>query len=55
METAPIGISYNLGDVMYDFTVKLPNDGNDSTPDTFTLSEILKEKDMLKLIKFPLI
>ncbi|MBE7080090.1 MAG: TlpA family protein disulfide reductase [Clostridiales bacterium] len=43
METAPIGIMYNLGDVMYDFTVKT-SDGND-----FTLSEVLQEKEMVMI------
>lgn len=45
MEATPIGTVYSLGDVMYDFTVKT----SDNT--TFTLSEVLKEKDMV-LINF---
>ena len=43
MESAPIGILYNLGDVMYDFSVKT-SDGS-----TFTLSEALKEKEMVMI------
>ena len=42
-EKAPIGTSYKLGDVMYDFTVTT-SDG-----DKFTLSEVLKEKEMVLL------
>ncbi len=42
-ESAPNGTSYKLGDVMYDFTVKLANGTN------YTLSEILKTKDMVLL------
>lgn len=44
-ETAPIGTVYSLGDVIHDFTVKTSDDT------TFTLSEVLKEKDMV-LINF---
>ena len=43
MEEAPSGHSYKLGDVMYDFSIVL-SDGS-----TFTLSEVLKEKNMLLL------
>ena len=39
----PVGTYYRLGDVVYDFTVTL----SDNT--TFTLSEVLKEKDLLLL------
>lgn len=42
-ETAPAGKVYALGDVMYDFSIVV----DDNT--TFTLSEVLKEKDMLLL------
>lgn len=42
---APIGTSYTLGNIMYDFTVKTTEDTS------FTLSEVLKEKDMV-LINF---
>ncbi len=41
--TAPMGTSYKLGDVVYDFTVLLA-DGN-----SYTLSEVLKDKDMVLL------
>lgn len=44
-ETAPIGTGYALGEVMYDFSVKTSDGG------TFTLSEVLEEKDMV-LINF---
>ena len=43
MEKAPIGTSYNLGDVMHDFSVKT-SDGKD-----FTLSEVLEEKEMVMI------
>ncbi len=42
-ETAPAGKVYSLGDVMYDFSIVV----DDNT--TFTLSEVLKEKDMVLL------
>ena len=41
--TPPAGTRYKLGDVMYDFTVTLC----DNT--TYTLSEVLKEKDLVLL------
>ena len=44
-ETAPIGTGYSVGEVMYDFTVTT-SDGEE-----FTLSEVLKEKEMV-LINF---
>lgn len=43
--TAPAGHKYTLGNVMYDFSVTLPDNS------TFTLSEELKTKDMV-LINF---
>lgn len=43
MEAAPIGTSYSLGDVMYDFSVTT-SDGS-----TFTLSEVLQEKEMVMI------
>ncbi len=42
-ETAPAGKVYSLGDVMYDFSIVVDNNT------TFTLSEVLKEKDMVLL------
>lgn len=42
-ESAPVGTYYKLGDVVYDFTITL----SDNT--TFTLSEVLKEKDLVLL------
>ncbi|MBQ9713978.1 MAG: TlpA family protein disulfide reductase [Clostridia bacterium] len=39
----PAGKMYQLGDVMYDFTVNLPNGS------TYTLSEVLKTKDLVLL------
>ncbi len=39
----PAGTRYKLGDVIYDFTVRLPDGSN------YTLSEVLKEKDMVLL------
>lgn len=42
-ETAPIGKTYSLGDVLYDFSV------TDSNGVTYTLSEILQEKEMVML------
>ena len=42
---APAGTRYALGDVMYDFSIKTTDDT------TFTLSEVLQEKDMV-LINF---
>ncbi|MBR2646691.1 MAG: TlpA family protein disulfide reductase [Clostridia bacterium] len=44
-EQAPFGNYYSLGDIMYDFSIVT----SDNT--TFTLSEVLKEKDMV-LINF---
>lgn len=44
-EDAPLGTTYALGEVMYDFTVAT------SEGKTFTLSEVLEEKDMV-LINF---
>ena len=43
MESAPMGTSYNIGDVMHDFSV-ITSDGS-----TFTLSEQLKEKEMVMI------
>lgn len=40
---APVGTSYSLGNVVYDFSVTT-SDG-----DTFTLSEVLKEKELVLL------
>ncbi len=40
---APSGTRYSLGDVVYDFSFTLP------TGQTYTLSEVLKEKDMVFL------
>ncbi len=40
---APSGTYYQLGDVVHDFTVALPNG------DSYTLSEVLEEKDMVLL------
>ncbi len=40
---APSGTAYKLGDVMYDFTVKLPSG------DDYVLSEVLKEKKLVLL------
>ncbi len=45
MDTPPRGTSYSLGDVMYDF-ILTTSDG-----ETFTLSEVLKEKELV-LINF---
>ncbi len=42
-EAQPIDTRYSLGDVMYDFTAKT------SDNETFTLSEVLKEKDAVLL------
>lgn len=42
-EEAPAGKVYSLGDVMYDFSITVDNNT------TFTLSEVLKEKDMVLL------
>lgn len=42
-ETAPAGTVYKLGDVMYDFSIVVDNNT------TFTLSQILAEKDMVLL------
>jgi thiol-disulfide isomerase/thioredoxin len=42
-EAAPAGTFYNVGDVMHDFSV-LTSDGS-----TFTLSEVLKEKEMVMI------
>ena len=44
-ESAPIGTTYALGDVMYDFTVKTSDDTS------FTLSKVLEEKELV-LINF---
>ncbi len=41
--TAPTGTSYKLGDVVYDFTVAMPDGSN------YTLSDVLEEKDMVLL------
>lgn len=43
MESAPIGIAYSLGDVMYDFSVTTSDGG------TFTLSEVLQEKELVMI------
>lgn len=43
MEEVPNGYAYKLGDVMYDFSIQT-SDGA-----TFTLSEVLKEKEMVLL------
>ena len=42
-ETAPSGKVYALGDIMYDFSIVVDNNT------TFTLSQILEEKDMVLL------
>ncbi len=42
-DAAPMGTYYKLGDVVHDFTVKLPNG------DDYTLSKVLEEKKMVLL------
>lgn len=49
LDTKPAGVTYEIGDVMYDFTVSTPYFGEDGKTETYTLSKILEEKRVVFL------